>query len=47
MLKLKLEARQQPSKFWSYGSPVLALVLTVIIGVFLFAALGKDPVRGL
>ncbi len=47
MPRLKLEARQQPSSFWGYGSPVLALVLTVIIGVALFAALGKDPVRGL
>ena len=45
--RLKLEARPSPSKFWSYGSPGLALVLTVIIGVILFAALGKDPVRGL
>jgi simple sugar transport system permease protein len=44
---LKLEARPQPSSFWSYGSPLLALVLTVVIGVILFAALGKDPVRGL
>ena len=44
---LKLEARPQPSKAWSYGSPLLALLVTVIIGVILFAALGKDPVRGL
>jgi simple sugar transport system permease protein len=44
---LKLEARPQPSNFWSYGSPILALVVTVIIGVALFAALGKDPLRGL
>ncbi|MDT8991110.1 ABC transporter permease [Curvibacter sp. APW13] len=44
---LKLETRPQPSSFWSYGSPVLALVVTVIIGVILFSALGKDPVRGL
>ncbi|WP_395669502.1 ABC transporter permease [Rhodoferax sp.] len=44
---LKLEARPQPSQFWSYGSPLLALVCTVVIGVVLFAALGKDPVRGL
>ncbi len=44
---LKLEARPQPSKAWSYGSPLLALVVTVIIGVILFAALGKDPVKGL
>ncbi len=44
---LKLEVRPQPSPWWSYASPVLALVITVVIGVTLFAALGKDPVRGL
>lgn len=44
---LKLEARPQPSKAWGYGSPVLALLLTVLIGIVLFMALGKDPVRGL
>ena len=44
---LKLEARPQPSSFWSYGSPLLALLITVVIGVFLFVALGKDPLRGL
>ena len=44
---LKLEARPQPSVAWTYGSPVLALVVTVLIGVLLFVALGKDPVAGL
>src|SRR6478672_5699237 len=44
---LKLEARPEPSKWWSLGSPVLALLLTVLIGIVLFTALGKDPVRGL
>ena len=44
---LKLEARPQASSFWTYGSPLLALVVTVIIGVVMFAALGKDPIRGL
>ncbi|RYF63456.1 MAG: ABC transporter permease, partial [Comamonadaceae bacterium] len=43
----KLEARPQLSKFWSYGSPILALLITVLIGMALFAALGKDPVKGL
>lgn len=43
----KLEARPQLSKFWSYGSPILALGITVLIGMALFAALGKDPVKGL
>ena len=47
MLRLKLEARAQPSSVWSYGSPVLALLCTVVIGVILFMLLGKDPVRGL
>lgn len=43
----KLEPRPQPSAFWSWASPLLALAITVVIGVALFAALGKDPVRGL
>ena len=47
MMRLKLEPRTQNSAFWSYGSPVLALLLTVVIGILLFIALGKDPVRGL
>jgi simple sugar transport system permease protein len=44
---IKLIARPEPSKFWTYASPVLALVVTVVIGVLLFMALGKDPVKGL
>ena len=43
----KLEQRPQVSRFWTFGSPLLALVVTVVIGVCLFALLGKDPVRGL
>jgi simple sugar transport system permease protein len=44
---IRLEARPQPSKAMSLASPVLALAITVIIGVILFAVLGKDPLRGL
>ena len=44
---LKLESRPQASRLWTYGSPVLALCVTVLIGVALFTLLGKDPVRGL
>jgi simple sugar transport system permease protein len=44
---LRLEPRPQPSPLWTYASPVLALAITVVIGVMLFTALGKDPVRGL
>lgn len=44
---LKLEQRPQASRFWTFGSPVLALLITVVIGVGLFMLLGKDPVKGL
>jgi simple sugar transport system permease protein len=44
---LKLEARPQPSQVMSLASPLIALALTVLIGIALFALLGKDPVKGL
>jgi general nucleoside transport system permease protein len=44
---LELQARPEPSRAWALGSPVLALALTVTIGVGLFVLLGKDPWRGL
>ena len=43
----KLEPRPEASRWWTYGSPLLALAITVVVGITLFAALGKDPVRGL
>ena len=44
---LRLEPRPAPSRAWTWGSPLLALAITVVIGVILFSAMGKDPVRGL
>ena len=44
---IRLEPRPQSSALWSYGSPILALVITVLIGLALFTLLGKDPVKGL
>ncbi|HSM23144.1 MAG TPA: ABC transporter permease [Rubrivivax sp.] len=44
---MRLEARQQPSQLMSLLSPLLALAITVLIGVGLFLILGKDPLRGL
>jgi simple sugar transport system permease protein len=46
-MSIKLEARPQPSQLMSLLSPMLALVVTVLIGVLLFVLLGKDPLRGL
>jgi len=44
---IRLETRPQPSQLMSVLSPLLALAITIAIGVLLFVALGKDPVRGL
>ena len=44
---LRLEPRPAPSRAWTWASPLLALAITVVIGVALFSVMGKDPVRGL
>ncbi|MDR2128452.1 MAG: ABC transporter permease [Burkholderiaceae bacterium] len=43
----QLEPRAAPSRFWAWASPLLALAVTALVGALLFAALGKDPLRGL
>ncbi len=43
----KLEPRPAPSVWLSLASPVVALLITVVVGVALFLALGKDPLAGL
>lgn len=44
---LRLELRPVPSRFWAFASPVLAVVITAVIGAILFASLGKNPVTSL
>lgn len=46
-MRIKLEARGQQSKLMSYASPILAAVLTLICGAFLFWILGKSPMQAL
>ena len=40
---LRLEKRPTPSRFWLYATPPLAVVLTMVVGGILFAAMGKNP----
>ena len=40
---IMLEKRQQPSRGWTFVTPILAVILTMLVGGALFAALGKDP----
>ena len=39
----KLEKRPQPSRLWTYLTPLVAVICTMIAGGALFAALGKNP----
>ncbi|VDC29298.1 ABC transporter permease [Pseudogemmobacter humi] len=41
---LRLEKRPNPSVFWLWATPVLAVALTMVVGGLLFAALGSNPV---
>ena len=44
---LRLEPRSEVSRTWVYGSPVLALLITIVVAGVLLVALDKVPVRGL
>ena len=44
-MRLKLEARPEPSRLMGYLSPLLAAALTIVAGFILFTALGKNPVQ--
>ena len=44
---LTLEKRAQPSKAWVYAAPILAVVITMIVGGAVFALLGKPPLEAI
>jgi len=44
---LILEKRPTPSRFWAWGTPFLAVILTMIAGGLMFAILGKDPLEAI
>lgn len=42
---IRLERRPETSRLMLWLTPVLALVLTILVGMVLFALLGKDPLQ--
>ncbi|MBL8709124.1 MAG: ABC transporter permease [Rhodospirillaceae bacterium] len=46
-MHLEIVARGERSKLWTYLSPVLAIVLTLVTAAILFLLLGKDPMTAL
>ena len=40
---IMLEKRPQPSRAWTFATPIVAVFLTMVFGGLLFAALGQDP----
>lgn len=43
---IRIEARQEPDPLMRFVSPALAVALTVLAGLLVFALLDKDPVEG-
>lgn len=43
----RLEPRPAPSRAMTLASPLLALLITLVVGMGLFLVLGKDPLAGL
>ena len=43
---LRLEARPESSEAMRYASPLIAVALTLLGGILVFAVLGKNPVEG-
>ena len=43
---IRLESRLTPSAATRVATPLLAIALTVVTGLIIFALLGKDPLRG-
>jgi ABC-type uncharacterized transport system permease subunit len=46
-MRLEVVPRGERSKFWTYGSPVLAIALTLATSAIIFLLLGKDPLEAL
>lgn len=44
---LRLEKRPQPSRAWTWVTPLLAVLATMLAGGALFAILGKDPAQAI
>src|SRR5690606_29135554 len=42
---LRLEPRPRPSRAHAYLAPVVAVLLTLVVGAAIFTALGFDPLR--
>ena len=43
---IRLDPRGRPSPFWTYASPVLAIVLTILVTGVMFFAHGQAAGRG-
>ncbi len=44
---MRLERRTDPSAFWRYAAPLVAVLATIIAGGIMFAMLGKNPVEAI
>ncbi|HEU0197208.1 MAG TPA: ABC transporter permease, partial [Nevskiaceae bacterium] len=46
-MPLRIVRRGQPSSVMRFGSPLIAIAITVVIGAIVFALLGYNPLKAL
>src|SRR5262249_48474863 len=46
-MRIRLEARGEPSRAMRYAAPLVAAALTFVGGFVVFATLGKNPLEGI
>jgi len=46
-MRIELERRAQPSALFAMASPFIALGITLVAGIIMFAALGLNPIDAL
>ena len=44
---IRLEKRPQPSRIWTYLTPILAVILTMIFGGIMFSLIGSSPLEAI
>ena len=44
-MRIRLEARAEPSQLMRWVSPLLAAAATLVVGFVLFTILGKNPLQ--
>ncbi len=46
-MRIRIEKRPEATPLWQWGAPVMALILSLVLGIILFSSLGFHPLEAL